>query len=187
MSEAIRNELRVSWGQYHRAIEDLAVMVHRSGWQFDQILCLARGGLRPGDVFSRLFNVPLAILSASSYREDGGSRRGELEIARHITMATDTLAGRVLLIDDLVDSGITMENVQRHLQEFFPEVTEVRSAVIWCKAGSCLRPDYFLQYLEGDPWIVQPFEAYDELGIQGVLRQGFTEPGRDTWSDDGSK
>ena len=46
--------LYVSWDEYHLLIERLALKVHGSGWEFDQILCLARGGLRPGDVLSRV-------------------------------------------------------------------------------------------------------------------------------------
>jgi hypoxanthine phosphoribosyltransferase len=42
--------LYVSWDEYHMLTERLALKVHNSGWQFDQILCLARGGMRPGDV-----------------------------------------------------------------------------------------------------------------------------------------
>jgi hypoxanthine phosphoribosyltransferase len=58
--------LYVSWDEYHRLIERLALKVHASGWAFDQILCLARGGMRPGDVLSRVFDKPLAIMSTSS-------------------------------------------------------------------------------------------------------------------------
>ena len=42
--------LYVSWDEYHMLIERLALKVHASGWEFDQILCLARGGMR-GQVF----------------------------------------------------------------------------------------------------------------------------------------
>jgi hypothetical protein len=35
--------------------------------------------------------------------------------------------------------------------------------VIWCKACSSVRPDYYLQYLPNNPWIHQPFEEYDSL------------------------
>lgn len=155
--------LWISWGEYHRAIEALALMVHESGWKFDQVLCLARGGLRPGDIFSRIFDVPLAVLSTSSYREEAGTVRGNLDIARHITITKGVLAGKVLLVDDLVDSGVTLEKVQQHLSHAFPAVTEVKSAVIWCKACSTLKPDFYLQYLESNPWIHQPFEEYDSL------------------------
>ncbi len=156
-------DLWVSWDEYHHAIESLALMVHESGWRFDHVLCLARGGMRPGDIFSRIFDVPLAILSTSSYREEEGTVRGSLDIAKYITMTRGSLSGRVLLVDDLVDSGATLEQVQSHLRTNFPAVTEVRSAVIWCKACSSVRPDFYLQYLESNPWIHQPFEEYDGL------------------------
>ena len=54
--------LYVSHERYHHLIEKLALMVYESGWQFDTILCLARGGVRPGDILSRIFNLPLALL-----------------------------------------------------------------------------------------------------------------------------
>jgi hypoxanthine phosphoribosyltransferase len=155
--------LWVSWDDYHRCIESLARQVVESKWEFDQILCLARGGLCPGDVFSRLFNVPLAILSVSSYREAGGTQRGELKIADRITASTEGMVGRLLLVDDLVDSGITLQKVKEWLTTQHPEVSECRSAVIWYKASSCVRPDYFVHYVKDNLWIHQPFELYDQM------------------------
>ncbi len=161
--------LWITWDQYHGAIENLASRVYESGWAFDQVVCIARGGLRVGDVFSRLFKCPLAILSASSYREAAGTQRGELDIAQHISSSAGPVAGRVLLVDDLVDSGITLERVQTHLSTQFPAVTEVRSAVIWYKACSAMKPDYYLEYLADSPWIHQPFELYDEMSPQALV------------------
>ena len=65
--------LYVSYDEYHNLIEKLAIKVYQSGWQFDTILCLARGGMRPGDILSRVFDKPLAIMSTSSYRADAGT------------------------------------------------------------------------------------------------------------------
>jgi hypoxanthine phosphoribosyltransferase len=156
-------DLWVTWDDYHRSIEQLVKLVYESGWEFDQVLCLARGGLRPGDIFSRIYNVPLAILSTSSYREAAGTVQGRLDIARHITVTKGTLSGKVLLLDDLADSGVTLSKVRDHLRDNFPAVTEVKTAVIWCKAASVLRPDYYVEYLPTNPWIHQPFEDYDSL------------------------
>ncbi|CAN5880959.1 phosphoribosyltransferase [soil metagenome] len=156
-------DLWVSWDEYHRAIEQLALKVHESGWKFDQILCLARGGLRPGDIFSRIFDVPLAILSTSSYREEFGVVQGSLDIGKYISMTKGSLQGRVLVVDDLVDSGVTLEKVLHHLRENFDDITEVKSAVIWCKECSSIRPDFYLEYLASNPWIHQPFEEYDSI------------------------
>jgi hypoxanthine phosphoribosyltransferase len=157
------NDLWVSWDEYNRLVERLALKVYESGWKFDQVLCLARGGVRPGDVFSRIFDVPLAILSTSSYREEAGTVRGDLDIAKYMTMTKGPLAGKILLVDDLADSGVTLDKVTRHLSDNFAGVTEVKSAVIWLKGCSSIRPDYFLEELPHNPWIHQPFEDYDGL------------------------
>ena len=103
--------LYVSWDEYHMLIERLALKVHASGWEFDQILCLARGGMRPGDVLSRVFDKPLAIMSTSSYRSEAGTIQGRLDMAKYITMPKGELAGRVLLVDDLADTGVTLRAV----------------------------------------------------------------------------
>ncbi len=84
--------LWVGWDEYHRLIELLALKVHESGWKFDQILCLARGGLRVGDQLSRIYDLPLAILATSSYREAAGTEQGDLDIAQYITMTRGELA-----------------------------------------------------------------------------------------------
>lgn len=155
--------LWVGWNEYHRLMELLALMVYESGWKFDQILCLARGGLRVVDQLSRIYDVPLAILATSSYREAAGTQQGELDIAEYITMTRGQLSGRVLLVDDLVDSGVTLARVQAHLKARYPSVTDVRSAVLWYKACSTVKPDYYVQYLASNPWIHQPFEDWDTV------------------------
>ncbi|PZU90923.1 MAG: phosphoribosyltransferase [Pseudanabaena sp.] len=158
------SDLYVSWADYHSQIEKLAVQIDQSEWEFDQILCLARGGLRVGDVLSRLFDKPLAILSTSSYGGTDFQERGKLTIASNITMTTKTLGSRILLVDDLVDSGVTLANILEWLKQHTEfKVSEVRSAVLWFKACSVAKPDYYVDFLEDNPWIHQPFEKYEKL------------------------
>lgn len=155
--------LYVEWDDYHRLIERLALQIHDSGYRFDAILCLARGGLRIGDVLSRIYDRPLAILATSSYREAAGTRQGQLDIAEYITMTGGELKGKVLLVDDLVDSGVTLQRVTEHLRRRFSGIAEVRTAVLWHKAVSIFQPDYSVDFLPTSPWIHQPFEEYDAL------------------------
>jgi hypoxanthine phosphoribosyltransferase len=152
--------LYVSYEEYHNLIEKLALKVYNSGWQFDQILCLARGGMRPGDVLSRVFDKPLSIMSTSSYRAEAGTVQGHLDIARYITTPKGEIAGRVLLVDDLADTGITLQEVVKRIRAL-PAVTELRTAVIWLKGVSVYTPDYYVDLLPTSPWIHQPFENYD--------------------------
>lgn len=155
--------LYVEWDEYHRLIERLALRVYESGFKFDAVLCLARGGLRIGDVFSRIYDRPLAILATSSYRDAAGTQQGQLDIAEFITMTGGQLRGKVLLVDDLVDSGVTLQRVTAHVRKRFPEIVEVRTAVLWHKAVSMFKPDYSVDYLPTSPWIHQPFEEYDAM------------------------
>ncbi len=153
----------VSWDEYHALIEKLALKIYKSGWDFDQILCLARGGTRPGDILSRVFDKPLAIMSTSSYRENAGTRQGRLDIAHYITMPRGELEGRVLLVDDLADSGETLKAVGDRLRASALDIREMRSAVLWVKGISTVLPDYYVEMLPSSPWIHQPFEEYDSL------------------------
>jgi len=154
-------DLYVSWSDYHRTIERLTARVDASGWRFNQIVCIARGGLRVGDVMSRLFRLPLAIIFTSSYTAEGGTVRGELTVSEHMAMTTAELGDRVLLVDDLVDSGVTLDVVKRYIETRHAEVKEIRTAVLWYKACSRFRPDFHAEYLADSPWIHQPFEPYD--------------------------
>ena len=155
--------LYVSYDEYHNLIEKLALKIDDSGWEFDTILCLARGGMRPGDILSRVFEKPLAIMSTSSYRADAGTIQGHLDIARFITTPKGELAGKVLLVDDLADSGKTLKAVIDLLKNNYAPITELRSAVIWTKGLSAFTPDYSVEFLPTNPWIHQPFKGYDSM------------------------
>ncbi len=154
-------DLYISWTEYHQKIEQLAIKIYQSGWSCDRIVCLAKGGLRVGDILCRLFDQPLAILSSASYR---GKTRGEIVFSEHLSMTESTLTGKVLLVDDLVDSGVSLSEAIAWLKKRYgDQITEIKTAVIWYKASSAIAPDYYTDYLKDNPWIHQPFEKYEQL------------------------
>ncbi|OCR01072.1 phosphoribosyltransferase [Oscillatoriales cyanobacterium USR001] len=158
------SDLYVSWPEYHQKIEQLGAKVYQSQWEFNQIVCLARGGMRIGDILSRIYNLPLAILATASYSGPGGQVRGNLKFSRDLTMTTDKLGSHILLVDDLVDSGISLEQSIIWLNTHYSsDIQEIRTAVLWYKACSQLQPDYYVDYLADNPWIHQPFEHYEKM------------------------
>jgi uncharacterized protein len=166
MSDAPVSDLHVSWDEYHQKIEQLAVQIHQSGWQFNQIVCLAKGGLRIGDVLARLYDLPLAILSTASYSSDNQgdlqNQRSTLVFSHDLTKTTAHLGSHVLVVDDLVDSGVTLKKTLPWLDRKYGfYIEEVRTAVLWYKACSVIKPDYYVDYLSDNPWIHQPFETYE--------------------------
>ena len=157
-------DLHVSWSEYHHTIEQLALMVHRSEWPFNQIVCLAKGGLRIGDILCRLSDRPLAILSTASYGGEGNRTRGSITFSKDLSMTTANLGSRILLVDDLVDSGQSLKRSISWLEHRYGfYIDEIRTAVLWHKACSVITPDYAVHYLKDNPWIHQPFERYEEM------------------------
>lgn len=156
-------DLHISWVEYNNLTDILAVKIHESEWQFDQIVCIARGGMFVGDALSRIFKKPLAVIVASSYRGEDGKQKKQLLISEHIAMKADTLAKRVLLVDDLIDSGESIQKVKERLQTMRPGV-EIKTAVLWLKRGSDVISDFYADdEVPKETWIHQPFEAYDTI------------------------
>ncbi len=164
------SELYVSWDGYHHNIEILAAKIYDSGWEFNQIVCLAKGGLRVGDILSRLYRQPLAILIAASYGGSNNQIRGKIKFSKHLTNLEESLGSKILLVDDLVDSGISLrESINWLKTNYKDKIEEIRTAVIWYKKCSNYQPDFYVQYLEDNPWIHQPFEKYEQITLQQLL------------------
>lgn len=160
------SDFYVSWSDYYRAIEALAIQIYQSQWEFNQIVCLAKGGLRVGDILSRLFRQPLAILATASYGGANNRVRGAITFGRDLTMTTANLGNRVLVVDDLVDSGITLQKTLVWLdRQYGFYIDEMRTAVLWYKHCSVIKPDYYVQAFADNPWIHQPFEPYETLSV----------------------
>jgi hypoxanthine phosphoribosyltransferase len=164
-------DLYVTWSEYHHKIESLAVKIYQSNWQFDHIVCLAKGGLRIGDILCRLYDKPLAILSTASYGGKNNQHRDVIQFSEHLS-TIHPLGDRILLVDDLVDSGVSLAESITWLKTKYPEsIREIRTAVIWYKSTSIKIPDYYLEYLSHNPWIHQPFEVYEQVEIAELATQ----------------
>ena len=164
-------DLHITWSEYHHKIETLAVKIYQSDWQFNQIVCLAKGGLRVGDILCRLYDQPLAILSTASYGGENNQQRGQIKFSEHLS-TIQPLGDRILLVDDLVDSGVSLaESLNWLTTKYSANIAEIRTAVIWYKSTSIKIPDYYVDYLPDNPWIHQPFEKYEQTNITSLAAQ----------------
>jgi uncharacterized protein len=165
--EVPQKMMYVSWDQYYKTAEALMKMVYQSNWEFDHIVCIVRGGMPLGDMVSRVFKKPLAVIIASSYVGANGMHQKKLVISDIAKIAA--LGKKVLLVDDLADSGITMREIKERVLTQNRDVEEVRTAVLWCKTCSEFKPDYFAETVDKDVWIVQPFERYDQMNPKDLV------------------
>ena len=166
----------VNWDTYNKTIEELAVQIYEDGYEFNQIVCIAKGGLRVGDILARIFDVPFAVMSVESYHGDGvKDEQGQIVFGNSLAKTTPNLGNKVLLVDDLADSGRTLEKCVRwleHYEGFF--IDDLRTATLWTKGLSTFTPDYYVEFLPNNPWIHQPFERYEDMSVeelQGELNE----------------
>jgi len=138
----------------------LARKICDSGFVPDVLVVLWRGGTPVGIVIHEfLLYQGIATyhtaIKATSY--SGIGERGEPEL-EHFDRLLDhiTPQSRVLVVDDIFDSGCTMSKV---VQELKPRVGQLRIATLYYKEGANvtdIEPDYYLR--KTDRWIVFPHE-----------------------------
>lgn len=151
-----------SWKRYLVDITRVFGLVGKDGFTPDHIVAIARGGLIIGARLSYLFDKPLAVMAAEFWPE--GKKADEVTFARHMVFKTETVSGKILLCDDLTETGETLIKSKEYLMKKFPgEISEIRTAVVIHKAWSSFKPDYYGEILEelqdgSRPWILQPQE-----------------------------
>lgn len=161
--------LNVGWNEYQEKMLTVALKIFKDGFVPDHIICIGRGGSLFGDALSRVFGKKLSVVMCSSYVGDGEMKQGGLNIAEHIS-STQKLAGKVLLVDDLVDSGDTLIALKREIKLKHPDVTDIKTAVIYKKTGSKFDPDYHGDIIDKEVWIYQPNENLDRVKLSSLSR-----------------
>lgn len=116
------------------------------GYEPDILLAVARGGLTLSHLMAQAMDMRnLYTLNSIHYE-------GELKLDTFNIFNIPDLshAKKVLVIDDIVDSGETMQEILRILGEKFPEV-EFKLATLFYKKTAVLQPDYTVR--EATQWI----------------------------------
>ena len=168
-------KLIISFEEYNKIVEKLAITIHQN-YEPTVLVGIMRGAAPILDILSRILKLPIAYIVIQSYSGKGmEDKQGELMFAREISsLANDKDFRRVLLIDDLSDTGLTLNKSIEWLKNYGPTkdfIEEVKTACLWKKKSSTFEPDFCPIRLESDPWIVQPTEHYEELSIDKILEK----------------
>ena len=168
------NKLIVSWDEYNKTVENLAIQVHDSGFKVDLLVGIMRGGAPIIDVLSRIFKIKCAYMAVESYSGKGvEDQQGEIIFSRELSSTAHILGGNILLCDDLSDTGVTLNKSIEWLKNYKPikdNIKEIRTAILWKKSKSTFEPNYCANRLKDSPWIVQPFEKYEEVKIENLKK-----------------
>jgi len=169
------NKLLIDWKEYNLTVEKLAIQIYQSGYKPDILIGIMRGGAPIIDVLSRVFKLKCAYLAVESYSGEGiEDKQGELVFSRDISSTIQEMRGNILLCDDLSDTGVTLNKSIDWLKNYPPlkdKIKNIKTAVLWKKKDSTFEPNFCAQKLKTNPWIVQPFERYEEIRIEDLVKK----------------
>ena len=151
-TEPVREEM--DWTRYGAAVRELAQMVAEDGYRPEMILAIARGGLFvAGSLGYALAVKNLYVMNVEYYT--GVDERLDLPVILPPYVDwVDLDNTHVLIVDDVADTGHTLELVRNSALE---QVAEVRSAVLYQKSQSVVDCEYVWKHT--DQWINFPWST----------------------------
>ncbi len=175
IKKSMAEKLIISFEEYTNIVEKLAIEIHKN-YKPTVLVGIMRGAAPIIDILSRILKLPIAYIVIQSYSGKGiEDQQGQLVFAREISsLAQDKDFSKVLLIDDLSDTGLTLNKSIEWLKNYEPTkkfIKDVKTACLWKKKSSTFEPDFCPIRLNSDPWIVQPTEHYEELSIEEIMKK----------------
>jgi uncharacterized protein len=144
----------MTWAHLGEAARQLAHAVVDSGYVPDIVLAIARGGLLPGGAVAYALGVKNSCAMNVEFYTDVDQR---LEVPLILPPAPELIDlgdSRMLIVDDVADTGRTLEVVHDFCAD---KVAEVRTAVLYEKSQSVVKCDYV--WRRTDRWIDFPWSA----------------------------
>jgi uncharacterized protein len=160
MMRAVVDDVRehLSWQAFGEASRELAKVIATDGFEPDLILSIARGGLFLAASLGYALAVKNLYVMNVEFYDGVGATLDMPVMLPPVPSAVDFSAKKVLIADDVADSGRTIELVYTFVKD---QVEDVRSAVIYEKPRSVIKCDYV--WRRTDRWINFPWSCEDPV------------------------
>lgn len=160
----------LSWNEMTDLLFSVAQKITADGKKFDRIISLAKGGWPMARMLADFLDIREASSIGTRLYSGIGKRTGQVEIYQDL----HSINGQnVLLLDDVSDTGKTLQFVHSYLKE--REVASVTTATVYYKPHSVFKPDYF--GAETSSWIIFPYEVIESSKLlhDRWLKQGISQ------------
>ena len=151
MNQSAQKSFPVTWEQFHRDSRALAWRLQALG-PFDAVVAITRGGLVPAAIVSRELNI--RVVESVSVKSYDHQNQGEVRVLKPIIndlLEKARAGGKILIVDDLVDTGATA----RAVREMLPGA---HFATVYAKPKGRDMVDTFITEVSQDTWIFFPWD-----------------------------
>ncbi len=143
--------LEPSWSDIETMCENISGEISKE-FKPDILIGIIRGGLVPLRIISDFLTNNNVATFRIEYYTGIGEKKEKPEITQPLTI--DIKGKKILLIDDVSDSGDSLIEAKKYLESFKP--SEIKTATLHYKPESKLKPDFFEETTGA--WIIYPWE-----------------------------
>ncbi|MGV8846286.1 phosphoribosyltransferase [Tessaracoccus sp.] len=154
----------LTWAELGEVTDSLARQVADSGFHPDVVIAIARGGLVIAGSITYALDVKLVDAINVEFYVDINETRPDPILLAPMLDSESIADQKILVVDDVADSGRTLALVLKLLRGFG---ADVRSAVLYHKPRSIVTPDF--SWRQTDAWITFPWSANPPV-VKGVRR-----------------
>ena len=148
-----------SWDEIYELLLSLAKRIRETGYVPEVIVGVSRGGWPPARIMSDLLeNQNLANMKVVFYKDIGVRNRAPV-ITQPVT--SEVTGKRVLVVDDVADSGLSLREVSKHLKR--KGARDIKVCTIYLKPRSVFTPDFYAR--KTTKWVIFPWERLETLRL----------------------
>jgi hypoxanthine phosphoribosyltransferase len=160
----------ITWEHFYELARKLSLTMYQTSFQPDIIVAIGRGGCIPARVICDYLDIfDLDVIKIEHYH---GIHKEKTAVLRY-PLSADISGKRVLLVDDVSDTGDSFDIAVRHLLEN-GEPEELKTAALHHKTVSSYIPDFYAEIVHEWRWIIYPWAIIEDL--RSILESMETPP-----------
>jgi len=146
-----------TWEKIYELLLNLAQKIRKADYKPEVIVGISRGGWPPARIMSDLLELSEMANVRTDFYLGPAETKGDPVLTQPVSMPVK--GRRVLVVDDVADTGKSLALVKSHLKE--EGAAEVKIATIYYKPWSIVEPDWFER--KTTRWIIFPWERKETV------------------------
>lgn len=146
-----------TWNQIYAMLLSQAQKIQKQNYKPDIIIGIARGGVIPARILIDLLETPQLTTIQIEFYTDINQTQQEPTLKQPLT--TKITGKKTLLVDDIADTGKSLELAKIHLKQQGPK--EIKTVTLFQKPQSIITPNFYEKQTTN--WVVFPWETKETL------------------------
>jgi uncharacterized protein len=150
----------ITWNRVYALSRLLSLKIRDARYTPDIIVAIGRGGYVPARILADYLDMMALTSMKIEHYARGADKQTEARVK--YPLGENVTGMRVLVVDDVSDSGDTFQVALAHIRKRF-QPAAIKTAVLHHKIVSTYKPDFFAQRVVKWRWIIYPWAVVEDL------------------------